>query len=163
MAPRPSAKQPASEAFASISKKTPFPDPEEDPIKFSKQVKSNLENDPRTHRKGHVKDTDTPVETQLPRPHTHIDGNLLCANEKCIWVSSDSQHRPHSRMGFETIRALRSDARFRSSSGMAAPEVDNWALLARCNRQISFRTLRKSARLCRPTTGLHTMNGTLPR
>jgi CD2 antigen cytoplasmic tail-binding protein 2 len=55
MAPRPSAKRPASETFASTSKKTRFLDPEEDPAHFSEQIESNLEDDPRTRRKGRVR------------------------------------------------------------------------------------------------------------
>ena len=55
MAPRPSAKRPASETFASSSKKTRFLDPDEDPANFSEQVESNLEDDPRTRRKGRVR------------------------------------------------------------------------------------------------------------
>ncbi|KAF9783858.1 hypothetical protein BJ322DRAFT_1067364 [Thelephora terrestris] len=55
MAPRPSAKRPASETFASTSKKTRFLDPEEDPANFSEQIESNLEDDPRTRRKGRVR------------------------------------------------------------------------------------------------------------
>ena len=55
MAPRPSAKRPASQTFASSSKKTRFLDPDEDPTNFSEQVESNLEDDPRTRRKGRVR------------------------------------------------------------------------------------------------------------
>ena len=55
MAPRPPAKRPASETFASTSKKTRFLDPDEDPTNFSEQVESNLEDDPRTRRKGRVR------------------------------------------------------------------------------------------------------------
>ena len=55
MPPRPSAKRPASETFASSSKKTRFLDPDEDPANFSEQVESNLEDDPRTRRKGRVR------------------------------------------------------------------------------------------------------------
>ena len=55
MAPRPPAKRPASETFASSSKKTRFLDPDEDPTNFSEQIESNLEDDPRTRRKGRVR------------------------------------------------------------------------------------------------------------
>lgn len=55
MAPRPPTKRPASETFASSSKKTRFLDPDEDPTNFSEQVESNLEDDPRTRRKGRVR------------------------------------------------------------------------------------------------------------
>jgi len=55
MPPRPPAKRPASETFASSSKKTRFLDPDEDPANFSEQVESNLEDDPRTRRKGRVR------------------------------------------------------------------------------------------------------------
>jgi len=55
MPPRPPAKRPASETFASSSKKTRFLDPDEDPANFSEQVESNLEDNPRTHRKGRVR------------------------------------------------------------------------------------------------------------
>ena len=55
MPPRPPAKRPASETFASTSKKTRFLDPDEDPANFSEQVESNLEDDPRTRRKGRVR------------------------------------------------------------------------------------------------------------
>ena len=55
MAPRPPAKRPASEPFASSSKKTRFIDPDEDPTNFSEQIESNLEDDPRTCRKGRVR------------------------------------------------------------------------------------------------------------
>lgn len=55
MPPRPPAKRPASETFASSSKKTRFLDPDEDPANFSEQVESNLEDNPRTRRKGRVR------------------------------------------------------------------------------------------------------------
>ena len=55
MPPRPPAKRPASETFASTSKKTRFLDPDEDPANFSEQVESNLEDNPRTRRKGRVR------------------------------------------------------------------------------------------------------------
>jgi CD2 antigen cytoplasmic tail-binding protein 2 len=55
MPPRPPAKRPASETFASSSKKTRFLDPDEDPANFSEQVESNLEDDPRARRKGRVR------------------------------------------------------------------------------------------------------------
>ena len=55
MPPRPPAKRPASETPASSSKKTRFLDPDEDPTNFSEQVESNLEDDPRTRRKGRVR------------------------------------------------------------------------------------------------------------
>ena len=55
MATRPPAKRPASGTFASSSKKTRFLDPDEDPANFSEQVESNLEDDPRTRRKGRVR------------------------------------------------------------------------------------------------------------
>jgi len=55
MPPRPPTKRPASETFASSSKKTRFLDPDEDPANFSEQVESNLEDNPRTRRKGRVR------------------------------------------------------------------------------------------------------------
>lgn len=55
MPPRPPAKRPASETFASSSKKTRFLDPDEDPANFSEQVESNLEDNPRARRKGRVR------------------------------------------------------------------------------------------------------------
>jgi CD2 antigen cytoplasmic tail-binding protein 2 len=55
MTARPPAKRPASGTFASSSKKTRFLDPDEDPANFSEQVESNLEDDPRTRRKGRVR------------------------------------------------------------------------------------------------------------
>ena len=55
MPPRPPAKRPAPEPSASSSKKTRFLDPDEDPTNFSEQVESNLEDDPRTRRKGRVR------------------------------------------------------------------------------------------------------------
>ncbi|KAF9646392.1 hypothetical protein BDM02DRAFT_3118710 [Thelephora ganbajun] len=55
MPPRPPAKRSASETFASFSKKTRFLDPDEDPSNFSEQVESNLEDNPRTRRKGRVR------------------------------------------------------------------------------------------------------------
>ena len=55
MPPRPPAKRSASETPASSSKKTRFLDPDEDPANFSEQVESNLEDDPRTRRKGRVR------------------------------------------------------------------------------------------------------------
>jgi CD2 antigen cytoplasmic tail-binding protein 2 len=55
MPPGPRTKRPASETFASSSKKTRFLDPDEDPANFSEQVESNLEDDPRTRRKGRVR------------------------------------------------------------------------------------------------------------
>ena len=49
------AKRPAPESLPSSSKKTRFLDPDEDPANFSEQVESNLEDNPRTKRKGRVR------------------------------------------------------------------------------------------------------------
>jgi CD2 antigen cytoplasmic tail-binding protein 2 len=90
MAPRPPAKRPASETVASSSKKTRFLDPDEDPTNFSEQVESNLEDDPRTRRKGRVRtegyesdssdDGEGVVNSRKPTNEAEDDGDDMFAS-----------------------------------------------------------------------------------